>query len=109
MVMEYSGELSKLWHEGHAFHFYQEEFMRISHQVQDRSEEFLVGCSTSGLKDAVKYNVIAKNPTSIMEAIRLARVEEEKLSNIRDLNLLFRREGAPQMFSERGYTQRTLL
>lgn len=35
----------------------------------------------SGLRDTIKYNVVVKNPITMMEAMRLARVEEEKLLN----------------------------
>lgn len=51
--------------------------------MQDLPEEFLVGCFISGSWDAIKYDVVAKNPNTMMEATRLARVEEEKLLNIR--------------------------
>lgn len=36
-----------------------------------------------GLRDAIRYEITAKNPTSIEEAMRLARVEKEKISNLR--------------------------
>lgn len=57
--------------------------MKLSHQLQELLEEFLVGCFTGGLRDAVKYEIIAKNPSTIENAIRLVRIEEEKISNQR--------------------------
>lgn len=82
-VAGYSSELSKLKQEGNTCEQYQGEFMKLSHQVQELPEEFLVGCFIGGLRDAIKYEIIAKNPPTIEEAMRLARVEEEKLSNQR--------------------------
>lgn len=55
--------------------------MRLSHQVPELPEEFLVGCFVSGLRDAIKYDVIAKHPRTMEEVMWLARVEEEKLCN----------------------------
>lgn len=81
--MGHSGELTKPKQEGHTYDFYQEKFMRLSHQVPNLSEEFFVGCFVSALRDAIKYDIIAKKPISMMKAMRLARVEEENLSNIR--------------------------
>lgn len=78
-----SRELSKLKQEGSNYDAYQEEFMRLSHQVQDLPESYLVGCFVSGLRDTVKYEIIAKNPNSIEEAMRLAQIEEEKLASFR--------------------------
>lgn len=52
-------------------------------QVHELPEEFLVGCFIRELRDAIKYEIIVKNPPTIEEAMRLARVEEEKLSNQR--------------------------
>lgn len=61
-VAGYLGELSKLKQEGHTLEHYQEEFMLLLHQVQDLSEDFLVGCFISGLRDTIKYDIIAKTP-----------------------------------------------
>lgn len=52
-----------------------------SHQVPELPKEFLVGCFISGLRDTIKYDIIAKNPVTMMEAMRLAQVEEEKSLN----------------------------
>lgn len=82
IVLGYSGELSKLKQDGHTLEHYQEEFLRLSHQVQDLSVEFLVGYFISGVRDAIKYDIVAKILTTMDEAMRLAPVEE-KLQNLR--------------------------
>lgn len=68
--------------EGHTLEYYQQEFMPLLHQIQDLSEDFLIGCFISGLQDTIKYDIVAKNPTTMEEAMWLARVEEEKMMNI---------------------------
>lgn len=45
--------------------------------MQDLPEDFLIQYFISGLRDVVKYDLIAK-PTSTIEAMRLVRVEKEK-------------------------------
>lgn len=82
-VVDFAGELSKLKPEGSTFDEYQAEFMRLSHHVQGLSEEFLVSCFVSGLKDLVKYELMSKNPKTIIEAMRLARIEEDKMATKR--------------------------
>lgn len=57
--------------------------MKLSHQVHELPEDFLMGCFIGGLRDAIKYEIIAKNPDTIEEAMRLARVEEERIANQR--------------------------
>lgn len=47
-VARYASELSKLKQEGHSFEHYQEEFMKLSHQVHELPEDFLVGCFIGG-------------------------------------------------------------
>lgn len=55
--------------------FYQEVFMRLSHQIEGLSEEFLVRCFVSGLRDAIKYDIIMKNSTTRIETMQIARLE----------------------------------
>lgn len=82
-VAKYLGELTKLKQEGHSFDYYLEEFMRLSHQVQELPKDFLIGCFISGLRDGVKYDLIGRNPPTLEEAMRLARVKEEKTTALR--------------------------
>lgn len=64
--------------------------------MQDLPEEFLVGCFVRDLRDAIKYGIIAKNPTSMMKVMRLARVEEERLPNLRrGAKVAFPKGGGP--------------
>lgn len=58
--------------------------MRLSHQILELPKEFLVGCFVSGLRDTIKYDVVAKNPVTMMEAMRLARVEEDLMNKKKD-------------------------
>lgn len=57
---------------------HQDELMRLSHNVHGLSEEFLISYFVSGLKDTIKFELIAKHPTAIIEAMLLAKVEDEK-------------------------------
>lgn len=82
-VVEHSGELSKLKQEGADYDRYQEEFINLSSQIQELPKDYLVGCFISGLRDQVKYELISKKPTTVMEAMRLAQVEEEKLAALK--------------------------
>lgn len=82
-IPKHSGELSKLKHEGSNYDHCQEEFMRLSHQVQELPEDYLIGCFICGLRDSVKYEFIPKKTTTMMEAMRLVLVEEEKLSTMK--------------------------
>lgn len=77
-VTDYSGELTRLKQEGSSNDAYKEEFIRLSHQIHGLSEEFLVNYFISGLRNAIRFELIAKRPTLIIEAMRLAKVEEEK-------------------------------
>lgn len=74
-VTRYSGKLTKLKQEGDRFESYQKEFMRLSHQILELLEKFLVGCFINSLRDAIKYD-IAKNPLTMEEAMWLAWIEE---------------------------------
>lgn len=73
-VSSYLGELSKLKQEGNTLEYYQEKFMHLSHLVHELPEEFFIECFISGLRDAVKYELIAKKPITMEEAMRLAKL-----------------------------------
>lgn len=57
---------------------YQAEFMRLSHHVHSLTQTYKMNCFISGLRYAVKYEVMAKNLTTMVEAMRLVWLEEEK-------------------------------
>lgn len=78
VVVGYPGDLSKLKQEGFACDEYQKEFMRLFHQVNGLSEEFLISCFMSSLQENVGLGLLAKRPQSMLEAMRLAKIEKEK-------------------------------
>ena len=57
---------------------YQEAFEKLSHRVDGLPEHFLIGCFIAGLKDDIRLDVQIKNPTSLAEAIGVARLVEER-------------------------------
>lgn len=77
-VTNYSSELSKLKQEGHNFEEYQSEFMHLSHFFHGLSDEFLINCFVSGLRDPMKFKLIAKQLTSMEQAMKWVKREEEK-------------------------------
>lgn len=60
--MDYLGEMAKLKQEEHAFEEYQEEFIRLPHQVQLTSQEFLVSCCCfiNSLRESVSARIIVQ-------------------------------------------------
>ncbi|GJY42112.1 transposon ty3-G gag-pol polyprotein [Tanacetum coccineum] len=71
---------------------YQESFEKLSHQVDGLPEEFLMACYIGGLKDEVRLEVKMKKPRSLIDAIGLSRMTEEKLG-------LARKQSQPVRFS----------
>ncbi|KAJ0436024.1 putative nucleotidyltransferase, Ribonuclease H [Helianthus annuus] len=71
--------LSRLKHTTTIAH-YQETFEKLSHQVDGLSEEFLTASFIGGLKDEVRLEVKMKKPRSLMDAMGLSRMAEEKLN-----------------------------
>lgn len=59
---------------------YKEAFENLSHQVDGLPESFLVGCFIAGLKDNIRLDVKIKHPRTLVEAIRVARLIEERSS-----------------------------
>lgn len=76
--------------------------MRLSHQVQDLSENYLISCFISGLRDSVKYELIAKRPRTMVEAMRLEKVEEEKTTAIRKSQRSSYLRNQPQHYKSGG-------
>lgn len=71
------------WQEGMSYDDYQAEFMHLSHHVHGLTQSYKVNCFPSGLQDIVKYEVMAKNPTTMVEVLRFAKLEEEKNAALR--------------------------
>lgn len=82
-TISYNGELSKLKQEGMRYDDYQAEFMQLSHHVHGLTHTYKMNCFISGLRETVKYEVMAKKPTTLVEAMRLAKLEEEKTAALR--------------------------
>lgn len=80
-TVNYEGELVKLKQEGLNYDEYQVEFMLLSHHVYDLSQKFLVHYFISGLRDAVKYEVMAKRPSIMIEVMRLAKLRRKEFCN----------------------------
>jgi hypothetical protein len=57
---------------------YQEEFEKLSHQVDGLPETFLIGCFIAGLRDDIRLDVKIKHPTMLSETIGVARLIEER-------------------------------
>ena len=57
---------------------YQESFERLSNCVDDLPEKFLIGCFVAGLRDEIRIDVKIKHPSTLAEAIGVARLIEER-------------------------------
>ncbi|XP_020206869.1 uncharacterized protein LOC109791920 [Cajanus cajan] len=57
---------------------YYTEFMSLANRVYGLSPDALLDCFISGLKPDLKREVIAQNPLSILKAVSLAKLFEEK-------------------------------
>ena len=57
---------------------YQEAFERLSHKVDGLPESFLIGCFVSSLRDDVRIDVKIKQPHTLADAIKVARLIEER-------------------------------
>lgn len=57
---------------------YYKEFMILANRVDSLTEDALLDCFTSGLKADIKRDVIAQSPSSLLRAVSLARLFDEK-------------------------------
>ncbi|XP_035843990.1 uncharacterized protein LOC118490448 [Helianthus annuus] len=78
---------------------YQESFEKLSHQVDGLPEDFLMSSYIGGLKDEVRLEVKMKKPRSLIDAMGLSRMAEEKLG-------LARKQAQPTRFSTTSYAGR---
>lgn len=62
--------------------------MQLSRHVHGLSQDYLISCFLSGLKDPIKYKVMAKDPQTMRAAMRLAQLEEEKTPAIKKTSRL---------------------
>jgi hypothetical protein len=56
---------------------YQEAFERLSHRVDGLPETFLIGCFIAGLRDEIRLDVKIKQPKTLVDTIRVAKLVEE--------------------------------
>lgn len=66
------------------------EFTALSNRVYGLSNDALVDCFVSGLKDEIRRDVMLHTPTSIVKAVSLAKVFEEKIEATAKQNLYHR-------------------
>lgn len=57
---------------------YKEAFKQLSHQVNGLPERFLIGSFIAGFRDDISLEVKIKRPSTLVDAIRVARLIEEK-------------------------------
>lgn len=57
---------------------YYKEFMILANRVEGLTEDALLDCFISGLKQDIKRDVIAQSPSSLLRAASLARLFDEK-------------------------------
>ena len=69
---------------------YQDSFEKLSHQIDGLPEGFLIGNFIAGLKDDIRLDVKIKHPKTLVEAIGVARLIEERNLLQRRLSSSFR-------------------
>ncbi|KAL5777367.1 hypothetical protein ACOSP7_010293 [Xanthoceras sorbifolium] len=57
---------------------YQTEFEKLSQQVDDLPENYLIACFVAGLRDEIRLDVKVKKPRTLSDAIGVARLIEER-------------------------------
>lgn len=78
---------------------YQEAFERLSHQVDDLPEGFLIGCFVAGLRGDIRIDVKIKQPHTSADAIGVAQLLKEH-------NLLHKKASLPTRSSHTMLTSR---
>lgn len=76
---DFTGALTKLRQTG-TVREYQTEFEKLANHTEGLSDEFFRSCFVSGLKDALRSEVKMFRPTTMMEALGLAKLAEDKIS-----------------------------
>lgn len=80
---DYFGELTKVKQDGYSYDHYQTKFMRLSHQVRGIPSKYLVSFFITGLRETMKLELMSGALRSVIEAIKLERIEEENASVLR--------------------------
>jgi hypothetical protein len=58
---------------------YQTEFEKLSQRIDGLPENYLVGCFIAGLRDEIRLDVKVKQPSTLLDAIGVARLVEERI------------------------------
>lgn len=58
---------------------YIESVERLSYRIENLPESFLLGCFVGGLKEEIRLEVKLKKPRTVVDAMGLARLVEEKM------------------------------
>lgn len=75
------GDLTKLRHTT-TVRVYQEQFEELANRTTNLPESFFISCFISGLKEEVKAGVQMFRPTTITQAIGLAKLQENSIEAI---------------------------
>jgi hypothetical protein len=57
---------------------YQTKFEKLSQHIDDLPENYFVGFFITGLRDKIQLDVKVKQPRTLLDAIRVARLVEER-------------------------------
>ncbi|XP_043725460.1 uncharacterized protein LOC122672017 [Telopea speciosissima] len=79
---DHQGALAKLTQTASVSEF-QSQFKALANRTTNLPTTFLVSCFISGLRPDIRNEVLAFRPTSLTQAIALARLQETKLSECR--------------------------
>ena len=86
------GELTKL-KQTTTVRDYQEQFEILANKTQGLPENFFTSCFISGLKKEIRANVLMFKPTTTMQAIGLAKLQELSIEAIAQKTKLPPRNG----------------
>ena len=62
---------------------YQSQFEDLSTKVNGLSEQFLLSFFISGLKSEIKRELLVAQPQSLLQAMALAKLQEDKLKEMK--------------------------
>ena len=62
---------------------YQAQFEELSTKVNGLSEQFLLSFYISILKPEIRHEILVVQPQSLLQAIALARLQEDKLNELK--------------------------
>uniref|UniRef100_A0A1D1Z5R5 Protein kinase C zeta type n=1 Tax=Anthurium amnicola TaxID=1678845 RepID=A0A1D1Z5R5_9ARAE len=78
MKIDPHGQLSELQQSG-SLRDYQNSFEKLCNQVKGVAADHPLGTFLSGLRDELQYEVRSFNPTTLADAMRIARFQDAKI------------------------------